>query len=172
MPSALHIRAKTARDGRVEAPALQRGLELDLHEQAPQVAAARRASARRSREHRLEREIGSLAVGEVARSRAARRASPSEKRRMAVARGVDLLRRDAAVGLGDVAHDLEGRAEEARALTALRRSPSPRQTGAPLRAAVELVPDQQAHDRAEQPATDDRAEHRADESCRTSPWIP
>ncbi len=93
-----------------EAIALDRGLELDLDEQAAQVGLIARERAQ-AFERRLERKVGQLAGRETLDGAQPIGLGQREAAHGAT-RSVDLLLGDAAVALGDVAHDLERGLEE------------------------------------------------------------
>ena len=86
--------------------ALERRAHLDLEEHAQQVRPVRAGLRRASRTVPSEVEVRALAAREVLDRGVDLRAVEPQLRHH-LARGGDLRLRDAAVGLGDVAHDLE-----------------------------------------------------------------
>ena len=97
----------------VEVVAAQRGAYLDLDEDAHQVGAAGARAPEIGQLH-VEIEAGLLALAEASDGLLHARGIQPQLRHHR-ARGRDLLLGDAAVGLGEVAHDPERGAEEALA---------------------------------------------------------
>jgi hypothetical protein len=142
---------------RTETAALQRGLELYLHEHAAQVRPPAGECAK-LRDGVIERKIRALAGGVELDRRAHLRVVEREAPHR-FAGGIDLALGDQAVGLRDVAHRLEGRAKERRAELdgAARRSPRRR------RGTVELVTDQDSDDGPDPVVSHEGAEKGADQ---------